>query len=165
MLHADSASSESSRVVVHIVALSSFFLESEMLSFSKRLSSVALCPEPWNYPAHPHIHPVEFENLGETNFTELQSVPALHPPALIRHDPIRYETEALLDPNLGTHVLQQPVSPSADSELRRPPSQISAELQISHEQRAFTNSQTCYGPLMQIRKWDFSEWILRKDFF
>nr|QRZ60167.1 transcription factor PU.1b [Tetraodon nigroviridis] len=110
MLHADSASSESSRVVVHIVALSSFFLESEMLSFSKRLSSVALCPEPWNYPAHPHIHPVEFENLGETNFTELQSVPALHPPALIRHDPIRYETEALLDPNLGTHVLQQPVA-------------------------------------------------------
>ncbi|XP_056881695.1 transcription factor PU.1b isoform X1 [Takifugu flavidus] len=66
--------------------------------------------EHWDYHAHPHIHPVEYENLQETNFTELQSVQALHPPALIRHDPIRYETENLLDPNLGTHVLQQPVA-------------------------------------------------------
>ncbi|XP_047437203.1 transcription factor PU.1b isoform X2 [Mugil cephalus] len=52
----------------------------------------------------------EFENLQESNFTELQSVPALHPPGLIRHEPIRYEAENLLDPNLGAHahVLQQP---------------------------------------------------------
>lgn len=91
----------------------------------------SLCLEHWDYHAHPHIHPVEYETLQETNFTELQSVQALHPPALIRHDPIRYETENLLDPNLGTHVLQQPVSPSADSE---PPS---AEIQPQNKKRAF----------------------------
>ncbi|XP_017260973.1 transcription factor PU.1b [Kryptolebias marmoratus] len=64
----------------------------------------------WNY--HPHSHLVEFENLQETNFTELQSVQALHTPGLIRHDAIRYDAENLLDPNLGAHphVLQQPVA-------------------------------------------------------
>lgn len=68
----------------------------------------------WDYHPHPHVHPVEFENLQETNFTELQSVQALHPPSLIRHEAIRYDAEPLLDPNLGAHphVLQQPVSPS-----------------------------------------------------
>ncbi len=68
----------------------------------------------WDYHTHPHVHPVEFENLQETNFTELQSVQALHPPSLIRHDGVRYDAESLLDPNLGahSHVLQQPVSPS-----------------------------------------------------
>lgn len=67
----------------------------------------------WDYHAHPHVHPVEFENLQETNFTELQSVQTLHAPSLIRHEAIRYDTENLLDPNLGahSHVLQQPVSP------------------------------------------------------
>nr|XP_029132922.1 transcription factor PU.1 isoform X1 [Labrus bergylta] len=66
----------------------------------------------WDYHAHPHVHPVEFENLQENNFTELQSVQTLHPPGLIRHEAIRYETESLLDPNLGghPHVLQQPVT-------------------------------------------------------
>lgn len=66
----------------------------------------------WDYHPHPHVHPAEFENLQETNFTELQSVQALHPTGLIRHDAIRYEAENLLDPNLGAHphVLQQPVS-------------------------------------------------------
>ncbi|GLD47401.1 myosin-binding protein C, cardiac-type isoform X1, partial [Lates japonicus] len=66
----------------------------------------------WDYHPHPHVHPAEFENLQETNFTELQSVQALHPPGLIRHDSIRYEGENLLDPNLGAHahVLQQPVA-------------------------------------------------------
>lgn len=83
-----------------------------MQSLSELLILCSLCPEHWDYHAHPHIHPVEFETLQETNFTELQSVQALHQPALIRHETVRYETEALLDPNLGTHVLQQPVSPS-----------------------------------------------------
>uniref|UniRef100_A0A8C5GCW7 Transcription factor PU.1-like n=1 Tax=Gouania willdenowi TaxID=441366 RepID=A0A8C5GCW7_GOUWI len=61
----------------------------------------------WDYHPHPHVHPVEFETLQETNFTELQSVQSLHPPGLIR-----YETESLLDPSLGAHphVLQQPVA-------------------------------------------------------
>lgn len=64
--------------------------------------------EHWDYHPHPHPHPVEFENLPETNFTELQSVQALHPPC----HPVRYETENLIDPNLGAHphVLQQSVS-------------------------------------------------------
>ena len=66
----------------------------------------------WDYHPHPHVHPVEFENLQEANFTELQSVQALHPPGLIRHETIRYDAENLLDPNLGAHphMLQQPVS-------------------------------------------------------
>lgn len=74
-------------------------------------SSLHLFPvsEHWDYHPHPHSHPVEFENLPETNFTELQSVQALHPPC----HPVRYETENLIDPNLGAHphVLQQSVSP------------------------------------------------------
>uniref|UniRef100_A0A8C6WEP2 Spi-1 proto-oncogene b n=1 Tax=Neogobius melanostomus TaxID=47308 RepID=A0A8C6WEP2_9GOBI len=63
----------------------------------------------WEY--HPSVHPVEFENLPETNFTELQSVQSLHT-TLIRHDALRYDPENLLDPNLGAHphVLQQPVA-------------------------------------------------------
>lgn len=118
------------RAVAHIVRLSSLFvMKSEMQSFCKKLSAFALCLEHWDYHTHPHIHPVEFENLQETNFTELQSVQALHPPALIRHEPIRYEADTLLDPNLGSHVLQQPVSPSVHSEVLRPPSQVFAELQ------------------------------------
>uniref|UniRef100_UPI0037E823DF transcription factor PU.1b n=1 Tax=Semicossyphus pulcher TaxID=241346 RepID=UPI0037E823DF len=66
----------------------------------------------WEYHSHPHVHPVEFENLQESNFTELQSVQALHTPGLIRHEAIRYDPESLLDPNLGAHphVLQQPVT-------------------------------------------------------
>ncbi|XP_061598216.1 transcription factor PU.1b isoform X2 [Cololabis saira] len=65
----------------------------------------------WDYHPHPHVHPAEFENLQESNFTELQSVQALHPPGLIRHDTIRYDPENLLDSSLGAHphVLQQPV--------------------------------------------------------
>ncbi|KAM6943251.1 transcription factor PU.1b [Xenentodon cancila] len=65
----------------------------------------------WDYHPHPHVHPAEFENLQESNFTELQSVQALHPPGLIRHDTIRYDAENLLDSSLGAHphVLQQPV--------------------------------------------------------
>uniref|UniRef100_A0A1A7XIU4 Spleen focus forming virus (SFFV) proviral integration oncogene spi1b n=1 Tax=Iconisemion striatum TaxID=60296 RepID=A0A1A7XIU4_9TELE len=60
----------------------------------------------WDYHAHPHMHPVEFESLQESSFTELQSVQALHPPGIIRCD-----AESLFEPNLGahTHVLQQPV--------------------------------------------------------
>ncbi|XP_053279669.1 transcription factor PU.1b [Pleuronectes platessa] len=68
----------------------------------------------WDYHPHPHVHPAEFENLQEANFTELQSVQAHHPPGLIRHDAIRYDPEGLLDPNLGAHahahVLQQQVA-------------------------------------------------------
>ncbi|KAF3832719.1 hypothetical protein F7725_026384 [Dissostichus mawsoni] len=66
----------------------------------------------WEYHPHPHVHSVEFENLQEANFTELQSVHALHAPSLIRHDAIRYDAENLQDPNLGAHphVLQQPVA-------------------------------------------------------
>lgn len=69
--------------------------------------------EHWDYHAHPHVHPAEFENLQESNFTELQNVQALHPSGLLRHDTLRYEAENLLDPNLAahSHVLQQPVSP------------------------------------------------------
>ncbi|XP_004067084.1 transcription factor PU.1 isoform X3 [Oryzias latipes] len=69
-------------------------------------------PDHWDYHPHPHVHPVEFENLQETNFTELQSVQALHPPGLIRHDAIRYDAESLLDSNLAAHphVLQQSVT-------------------------------------------------------
>ncbi|KAF7661843.1 hypothetical protein LDENG_00252560 [Lucifuga dentata] len=66
----------------------------------------------WDYHPH-HVHAVEFENLQETHFTELQSVPPLHQTSLIRHhDTIRYDAESLLDPNVGTHshVLQQPVT-------------------------------------------------------
>lgn len=72
----------------------------------------SLSSDHWDYHPHPHVHPVEFENLQEANFTELQSVQALHAPSLIRHDAIRYDAENLLDPNLGAHphVLQQPVS-------------------------------------------------------
>lgn len=75
---------------------------------------LCLCSDHWDYHAHPHVHPVEFENLQETNFTELQSVQTLHAPSLLRQDAIRYEAEHLLDPNLGahSHVLQQPVGPS-----------------------------------------------------
>ncbi|KAM8876919.1 transcription factor PU.1b [Synchiropus picturatus] len=67
-------------------------------------------PDAWDYHTHPHVHPVEFENLQEANFTELQSVQSLHPPALIRNENIRYDTENLLDPNLGAHahIIQQP---------------------------------------------------------
>uniref|UniRef100_A0A8C2WVR9 Spi-1 proto-oncogene b n=1 Tax=Cyclopterus lumpus TaxID=8103 RepID=A0A8C2WVR9_CYCLU len=66
----------------------------------------------WDYHTHPHVHAVEFENLQETNFTELQSVQTLHAPSLLRHDVIRYDAESLLDPNLGAHphVLQQPAA-------------------------------------------------------
>ncbi|XP_006780312.1 transcription factor PU.1b isoform X1 [Neolamprologus brichardi] len=68
--------------------------------------------EHWDYHAHPHVHPAEFENLQESNFTELQNVQALHPSGLLRHDTLRYEAENLLDPNLAahSHVLQQPVT-------------------------------------------------------
>ncbi|XP_070411140.1 transcription factor PU.1b isoform X2 [Nothobranchius furzeri] len=93
----------------------------------------------WDYHAHPHMHPVEFESLQESSFTELQSVQALHPPGLIRCD-----TESLFEPNLGahTHVLQQPVffsrsmfqphasQPSSDDEEHRgrsPPLEVSDE--------------------------------------
>lgn len=81
--------------------------------------SVAIMPfltvfplDHWDYHSHPHVHSVEYENLQESNFTELQSVPALHPPGLIRHEPIRYDPDSLLDPNLGAHphVLQPQVS-------------------------------------------------------
>lgn len=63
----------------------------------------------WEY--HPTVHSVEFENLPETNFTELQSVQSLHS-TFIRHDSLRYDPENLLDPNLGahSHVLQPPVA-------------------------------------------------------
>ncbi|KAM9410798.1 transcription factor PU.1b isoform 2-T2 [Pholidichthys leucotaenia] len=99
----------------------------------------------WDYHTHPHVHPVEFENLQETSFTELQSVQGLHPSGLIRHDTtIRYEPEGLLDPNLGAHphMLQQPVAfyprtlypphsqrSSDDEELggRSPPLEVSDE--------------------------------------
>ncbi|XP_068176304.1 transcription factor PU.1b isoform X2 [Antennarius striatus] len=62
--------------------------------------------EHWDYHPPPHVHPVEFETLQESNFTELQSVQTIHPSGLIR-----YDAESLLDPNLGAHphVLQQPV--------------------------------------------------------
>lgn len=83
-------------------------------SFSKRCGSpsspldFAPLSEHWDYHLHPHPHPVEFENLPETNFTELQSVQALHPPC----HAVRYETENLIDPNLAAHphVLQPSVS-------------------------------------------------------
>ncbi|XP_030269857.1 transcription factor PU.1b isoform X1 [Sparus aurata] len=99
----------------------------------------------WDYHSHPHVHSVEYENLQESNFTELQSVPALHPPGLIRHEPIRYDPDSLLDPNLGAHphVLQpqvaffpRPVYPthmsqrSSDDEEhggRSPPLEVSDE--------------------------------------
>lgn len=69
-----------------------------------------LCVDHWDYHPQPHIHPAEFENLQETNFTELQSVQTLHPPGLLRPDTIRYDAENLLDPGTHAHVLQQPVS-------------------------------------------------------
>lgn len=65
----------------------------------------------WDYHSHPHVHTAEFENLQEAHFTELQSVQSLNPPALIRHEAVRYDPDNLLDPNLGahSHVFQQPV--------------------------------------------------------
>lgn len=76
---------------------------------------LSLSSDHWDYHPHSHVHPVEFENLQEANFTELQSVQTLHAPSLLRHDVVRYDADNLLDPNLGAHphVLQQPVSPSA----------------------------------------------------
>ncbi|KAM3876733.1 transcription factor PU.1b [Diretmus argenteus] len=102
--------------------------------------------EHWDYHPH-HIHPVEFENLPESHFTELQSVPQpLHGPGLIRLDTTRYDMDTLLDPSLGTHphVLQQtvqffpravyphlsPVQRSSDDEEhggRSPPLEVSDE--------------------------------------
>lgn len=93
------------------------FLSGRKVKPEKTCSQLAIShffySEHWDYHPHPHAHPVEFENLQETNFTELQSVQALHPPSLIRQDVIRYDGENLIDPNLGahSHVLQQPVSP------------------------------------------------------
>ncbi|XP_076012230.1 transcription factor PU.1b isoform X1 [Genypterus blacodes] len=135
-------------------------------------------PDHWDYHSH-HVHPVEFENLQEIHFTELQSVQPLHPPTLIRHDTIRYDTENLLDPNLGAHphVLQQavqffppralyphlsPVQRSSDDEEqggRSPPLEVSDEECL--RERIPCVSAGDFGNKKKIRLYQFLLDLLR----
>ncbi|KAJ7995012.1 hypothetical protein DPEC_G00255480 [Dallia pectoralis] len=56
--------------------------------------------EQWDYQNTHHVQQLEFDNVPETHFTELQSVQHLHVPSLGRYS----DVEALpLDPGLGGH--------------------------------------------------------------
>ncbi|XP_056317593.1 transcription factor PU.1b isoform X2 [Danio aesculapii] len=54
----------------------------------------------WDYNTH-HIHPVDFENLPESHFTELQSVQSLHASSVHRFPDV--ESSHFMDPGLGSH--------------------------------------------------------------
>ncbi|KAF3686511.1 Transcription factor PU.1 [Channa argus] len=134
--------------------------------------------EHWDYHGHSHVHHPEFENLQESNFTELQSVQALQTPALIRHGSIGYEADTLLDPNLGSHqhVLPQQVafyprtlftphvsqrsSDDEDHGGRSPPLEVSDE--ECHRDRLPYVNQGEMGNKKKIRLYQFLLDLLRK---
>lgn len=60
----------------------------------------------WDYNTH-HVHPVDFENLTESHFTELQSVPPLHVTNVHRFTDV--EPGHFIDPGLTGHHL--PLAP------------------------------------------------------
>ncbi|KAI4903185.1 hypothetical protein NFI96_014958 [Prochilodus magdalenae] len=73
-----------------------------------------LCPDhTWEYNPH-HIHAGDFENLPESHFTELQSVP-VHPSGMTRINDM--DSSHFLDPSLG-HPLA--LSPPQMTYLPRP---------------------------------------------
>ncbi len=59
----------------------------------------------WDYNTH-HVHPVDFENLAESHFTELQSVQPLHASNVHRFPEV--ESGHFLDPGLTGHHLTLP---------------------------------------------------------
>nr|XP_055059820.1 transcription factor PU.1b isoform X1 [Misgurnus anguillicaudatus] len=69
----------------------------------------------WDYNAH-HVHPVDFENLPESHFTELQSVQPLHVSNVHRFTDV--ESGHFIDPSLTGHHLTLP--PSQMQYLTRP---------------------------------------------
>ncbi|XP_056134768.1 transcription factor PU.1b [Lampris incognitus] len=126
-------------------------------------------PDHWDY--HPHPHHVEYENLPETHFTELQSVQPLPAPGLLRHDP-------MLDPSIGAHphILQQtvpffprpiyaqqsPVQLSSDDEAhgaRSPPLEVSDEECL--RERVSSASGGDLGNKKKIRLYQFLLDLLR----
>ncbi|XP_066509874.1 transcription factor PU.1-like isoform X4 [Hoplias malabaricus] len=69
----------------------------------------------WEYNSH-HVHTGDFENLPESHFTELQSVPQIHPPSVHRFTDM--ESSHFLDPSLaGPHLA---LSPTQMTYLPRP---------------------------------------------
>ncbi|XP_050970405.1 transcription factor PU.1b isoform X4 [Labeo rohita] len=58
----------------------------------------------WDYNTH-HVHPVDFENLPESHFTELQSVQPLHATNVHRFPE---ESGHFIDPSLTGHHLTLP---------------------------------------------------------
>ncbi|XP_057197477.1 transcription factor PU.1b isoform X2 [Triplophysa rosa] len=69
----------------------------------------------WDYNTH-HIHPVDFENLPESHFTELQSVQPLHVTNVHRFTDV--EPGHFIDPGLNGHHL--PLAPPQMTYLPRP---------------------------------------------
>uniref|UniRef100_A0A672PWJ9 Transcription factor PU.1-like n=1 Tax=Sinocyclocheilus grahami TaxID=75366 RepID=A0A672PWJ9_SINGR len=59
----------------------------------------------WDYNTH-HVHPVDFENLPESHFTELQSVQPLHASNVHRFPEV--ESGHFIDPGLTGHHLTLP---------------------------------------------------------
>ncbi|XP_059386314.1 transcription factor PU.1b isoform X1 [Carassius carassius] len=59
----------------------------------------------WDYNTH-HVHPVDFENLPESHFTELQSVQPLHASNVHRFPDV--ESGHFIDPGLTGHHLTLP---------------------------------------------------------
>lgn len=116
----------------------------------------------WDYHP-PHVHPADYDPLQDSHFTELQSVPPLHPPSIHR-----YDVETLLDPGLGphTHGLPQsvqyfprtlypypsPVQRSSDEEepgVRSPPLEVSDEECL----RGHPSSSSLAGELGKEGRW------------
>uniref|UniRef100_A0A4W5MII1 Spi-1 proto-oncogene b n=1 Tax=Hucho hucho TaxID=62062 RepID=A0A4W5MII1_9TELE len=62
----------------------------------------------WDYHTTHHAHPLDFDNLPEGHFTELQSVQQLHLPSMARYSDV---DTLSLDPGLGghNHALPPPV--------------------------------------------------------
>lgn len=71
----------------------------------------------WDYNSH-HGHPVDFENLPESHFTELQSVQPLHASNVHRFPEV--ESGHFIDPGLTGH------------HLTLPPPQVRPALSIKH---------------------------------
>ncbi|XP_064836972.1 transcription factor PU.1b isoform X2 [Oncorhynchus masou masou] len=85
--------------------------------------------EHWDYHATHHVHPLDFDNLQEGHFTELQSVQQLHLPSMARYSDV---DTLSLDPGLGghNHALPPPTMRSSDDEEpggRSPPLEVSDE--------------------------------------
>lgn len=59
----------------------------------------------WDYNTH-HVHPVDFENLPDSHFTELQSVQPLHASNVHRFSDV--ESGHFIDPGLTGHHLTLP---------------------------------------------------------